>query len=170
MSYRELAMMEIKEVLRRWSAGQSVREIARGSGVDRKTVRRYICAATNAGLSQESPLDEGVLEKVRTGVQGRSEPEATDVRRTLESLRERIEHWLSRKPRPLRLVRIHELLAREGYAMSYTSLRRYAHRELGWRQKAATVRVADAPMGEEAQIAFGLMGTIVEATGKRRKL
>ncbi|MDB4985727.1 MAG: hypothetical protein JWN04_905 [Myxococcaceae bacterium] len=38
-------MMEVREVLRRLSAGQALREIARGSGLERKTVRRYAEAA-----------------------------------------------------------------------------------------------------------------------------
>ena len=46
MPYRELTMIDIKEVLRRWSARQSLHHIARDTGVDRKTVRRYIRAAT----------------------------------------------------------------------------------------------------------------------------
>jgi hypothetical protein len=40
MSYRELTMIEVKEVLRRRQAGQGPREIARDTGLDRKTVRR----------------------------------------------------------------------------------------------------------------------------------
>ena len=45
MPYRELTMIDIKEVLRRWSARQSIHRIARETGVDRKTVRRYVRAA-----------------------------------------------------------------------------------------------------------------------------
>ena len=45
MSYRELSMIEVKEVLRRREAGQALREIARETGLDRKTVRRYVEAA-----------------------------------------------------------------------------------------------------------------------------
>jgi predicted transcriptional regulator len=37
-------MTDIKGVLRRWSARQSLHRIARESGVDRKTVRRYVMA------------------------------------------------------------------------------------------------------------------------------
>ena len=40
MSYRELSMIEVKEVLRRREAGQAWRETARETGLDRKTVRR----------------------------------------------------------------------------------------------------------------------------------
>jgi len=42
MPYRELTMIEIKEVLRRWQAEQSDRRIHRETGIDRKTVRRYV--------------------------------------------------------------------------------------------------------------------------------
>ncbi len=31
MAYRELSMIDVKEVLRRWSAGQSDRKIGRGA-------------------------------------------------------------------------------------------------------------------------------------------
>lgn len=42
MSFRELAMIEIKEVLRRWQAGHSVRKIGRDTSVGRKAAARYI--------------------------------------------------------------------------------------------------------------------------------
>ena len=38
MGFRELTMIDVKEVLRRWSAGQSDRRIGREAGADRKTV------------------------------------------------------------------------------------------------------------------------------------
>ena len=49
MSFRELSMIEIREVLRRWSAGQAVRAVARETGVDRKTVDRYVSVAREVG-------------------------------------------------------------------------------------------------------------------------
>ena len=50
MAYRELHMMEIKEVLRLWTRGHGLRTVASRTGVDRKTVRRYVDAAQKAGL------------------------------------------------------------------------------------------------------------------------
>ena len=144
MSFRELTMTDVKEVLRRWTAGQSVRQMARESGVDRKTVRRYIEAAKSVGLTLASPLDDGALEEIVRRVQSRPVPAPSSVRKTIETLRPRIDKWLQQEPRPLRLSRIHELLMREGYTFSYTALRRYAHRELGWREHrspcASTIR------------------------------
>jgi hypothetical protein len=53
MAYREVSVMEIKEVLRLWLAGQSLREVTRLAGVDRKTVRRYVLAAQASGVARE---------------------------------------------------------------------------------------------------------------------
>jgi transposase len=80
----------------------------------------------------------------------------------------RIEAWLSAE-RPLRLVRIHELLARDGIDVSYTTLRRFASDELGWRKPKVTMRLDDPPPGQEAQIDFGHVGWIT-IDGKRRRL
>ena len=50
MSYREVSMLEIKEVLRRKESGSSARRIARDMGIDRKTVGRYLSAIAAAGV------------------------------------------------------------------------------------------------------------------------
>ena len=54
-----------------------------------------------------------------------------ESRKQLEVHRARIEKWLRADP-PLRLVRVHELLARDGLSVGYTTLRRFVHDELGW--------------------------------------
>ena len=48
MAYREVLSVEIREIIRRWQAGLSQRRIARGTGLSRQTVRRYIDAAEAA--------------------------------------------------------------------------------------------------------------------------
>ena len=40
MSFRELTMIDVKEVLRRWHAGQSARQMAREGVVSRRTATR----------------------------------------------------------------------------------------------------------------------------------
>ena len=42
MAYREVTMIEVKEVLRQWLSGAAKRAIARRVGLDRNTVRRYL--------------------------------------------------------------------------------------------------------------------------------
>jgi hypothetical protein len=55
MAYRELGVIEIREVLRRFCVGEGLRAIARGTGTDRKTVAKYVAAAGAAGLRRGDP-------------------------------------------------------------------------------------------------------------------
>ncbi|BBZ19417.1 hypothetical protein MGAD_37520 [Mycolicibacterium gadium] len=47
--YREVSVIEIREVLRAWLSGSGYRTVAAQAGVDRKTARRYVDAAVAAG-------------------------------------------------------------------------------------------------------------------------
>lgn len=76
MAYRELHMVEIKEVLRLWSRGHGFRTVATRTGVDRKTVRRYVEAARAAGLevgAQE--IEDGLIAEVEAAVRPGASPE-----------------------------------------------------------------------------------------------
>ena len=54
MAYREITVIEIKEVLRLWLQNRhGLRPIAEMVGVDRKTVRRYVDAAVAVGLVRD---------------------------------------------------------------------------------------------------------------------
>src|SRR5262249_57195622 len=53
MAFREVAVTEIREVLRAWLAGAGLRRVAEQAGVDRKTARRYVDAAVAAGLDRD---------------------------------------------------------------------------------------------------------------------
>jgi transposase len=144
MSFRELTMIDVREVLRRSQAGQSARQIARETGTDRKTVARYVEAAKSCGLDPQSELTDALVAEIAQRVQARPLPPPSDERKLLELHRARIETWL-RTDRPLRLVRVHELLAREDVHVSYTTLRRFAHDEIGWREPRVTVLSAVSP-------------------------
>jgi transposase len=171
MPYRELTMIDIKEVLRRWSARQSLHRIARESGVDRKTVRRYVHAAESCSLPQGRELTEGEIHEVAQRVQSRPVPDVSVEWQAVAMHEKRIAEWLAKK-RPLRLTKVHTLLRREhGLEVSYDTLRRFAMQQLGWRQKASTVRVDDPPPGQEAQVDFGRMGPMLDpAAGRVRTL
>jgi len=169
MSFRELTMIDVKEVLRRWAAGQSARQIARDGVVSRRTASRYIEAATSLGLGPSDELTDERVRGVAQCVQARPLPTVSDPRQLLEARRIQIEKWLQ-QDEPLTLVRIHELLARDGTEVSYATLRRWAQTTLGIGGRSPTVRVDDPPAGEEAQVDFGLMGYVKSVDGKRRKL
>ena len=176
MSYRELHMLDVVEVLRRWQAGQSAREISRAGVGDRKTVGRYVKAARGAEIGAADELTDDVVRRVLLGVQRRPALPPSAQWAALEGQRKRIAAWLDPPPpppgepkqRPLRLVRIAELLERDGVDVAYTTLRRFAHAELGFHKKRSTVRLADCAPGQEAQIDFGQMGHVVIDGGLRK--
>ena len=67
MAYREVTMLEVKEVLRLWVSGVRKKRIAAQLGLNIKTVRRYLRAAQAHGLStaaRPDQLDDGLLAAV----------------------------------------------------------------------------------------------------------
>ena len=67
MSFREVRVHEIREVLRLWLRGEGHRSVARHAAVDRKTVRRYVEAAVACGLHRdggEEQLTDGLIGQV----------------------------------------------------------------------------------------------------------
>ena len=49
MAFREVAVIEVREVLRAWLAGAGLRTVAEQAGVDRKTARRYVAGGGGGG-------------------------------------------------------------------------------------------------------------------------
>ena len=170
MPYRELTMIEIKEVLRRWQAEHSDRRIQRETGIDRKTVRRYVSWATDLGITRDRELTDDDVHAVAQCVQSRPLPDPSEQWNTVARHRDDLEKWLSASP-PLRLTKVYALLMRRGVEASYATVRRYAIRELGWRKKKSTILLEDPPVGQEAQVDFGKMGYLIDPqTGRRRVL
>ena len=55
MAYREVRVVDYSEVVRRRPAGDRLRAVSRGAGLDRKTVRRIIRSAEQVGLKPGDP-------------------------------------------------------------------------------------------------------------------
>ena len=170
MSYRELTMIDVKELLRRWAAGHSNRKIARETGADRGTVSRYAAIAERLGLARDREPSDDEVHEVAQCIQSRPVTNASAEWTSVAAHKDRIEEWLTRK-RPLRLSKVHTLLVREhGLEVSYDTLRRYAMAELSWHQKPSTIRIDDPPPGQEAQIDFGLMGPMFDPIAARTRM
>lgn len=167
-------MIDVKEVLRRWSAKHGDRKIARETGADRKTIARYTKAAVSLGLERGCELTDAIVHDVAQCVQARPLLPPSEEWNEVARLRPLIERWLAgdAETRPLKLTKIHTLLARDhGLQASYDTLWRFAHQELAWREKPSTVRIDDPPPGQEAQVDFGKMGLMFDPkTGRKRAL
>ncbi len=58
MAYKEVSRVDIAEVIRRLQKGISLRHIASETGLSRDTVRKYVTAAGEEGVSQKGPAQE----------------------------------------------------------------------------------------------------------------
>ena len=169
MAYREVGMLEVKEVLRLWLSGQAKKTIARQVGLDPKTVRSYVAAAVAAGLvATASEVSDELLAKTLAELRpsgGRPRGEAWAV---CEAERGEIEKLLAQG---LRLSKARKLLQRRGVEVPYSTLHRFAVEELGFGKTAPTVPVVDGKPGEELEVDTGwVLRLAADASGKRRRV
>jgi transposase len=170
MAYREVTMLEVKEVLRLWLSGIHKKRIAAQLGLNIKTVRRYLHAAQAHGLTIAAPpdaVDDALLAAVVSTVQpGTGRPHG-DGWAACVAHRGAIERYLQAE---VRLSKIRKLLGRQGVRISYPTLRRFALGELGWGRAAPTIPLADGDPGEEVQLDTGWMTHLApDALGHRRR-
>src|SRR5438552_6249079 len=96
MAYREVRMMDIDQVMRRWLGGESIRAVARSTGLDRNTVRRLVRFGQQAGLKPgDSWPDELKLRKIRERI-GRpgAAREQGPIEQALLQRQPQIQTWL----------------------------------------------------------------------------
>lgn len=171
MAYREVTMVEVREVLRQWLSGRGPRSIARWVRIDRNTVRRYIQVARECGLQEgsgvESLTEERlglILEALRVTATGRPRGGG---RQLCEAHREEIRELVESR---IRLTKVRKLLLRQGVQIPYPTLYRFATSELSFGKHAPTIPVADCGPGEELQLDTGWMGSLEpDETGRRRR-
>ena len=170
MAYRELGMIELREVVRRWGAGDRFRAIARATRIDRKAVARYVRAAVAVGQTRggPAPTDEQIA-AVRHHLTVDPAPPPSAEMQALAPYREQIRTWLTDDQ--LRLTKIARRLRALQVPVSYSTLYRFARAQCDFGHPALTVRVAEPPPGEAAEVDFGLLGLWLDpATGRRRRV
>ncbi len=171
MAYREVRAVDYKEVIRRWLAGDGFRALARGTGLDRKTIRRIVRAAERLGLKRGAPLPDddagAALVRELRGVP--PAPPLGETEQLLLPCRDRIRRWLEEDK--LLLTRVHDLLVREGLLVPYASLHRFARKFCNFgRSSSITVRRCDSKPGEYAEVDFGRLGYLQELGNSRPRL
>lgn len=176
MGFREVSVVEVREVLRGWLDGAGLRKVAERAGVDRKTARRYVDAARSAGLVREAGL-EGLTDELVGVVVAAVRPVRPNGHgaswELLLAREDQIKKWVAggEGEKPLSIVKIEELLARQGCRVPYRTLHRFAVERCGFRVKATTMRINDGEPGVECQIDFAQMGFILDPeTGKKRRV
>jgi transposase len=171
MAFREVAVTEIREVLRAWLSGAGLRRVAEQAGVDRKTARRYVQAAEEAGLARDGgpgQLSDELVGQVAQAVRP-ARPGGHGVAwEQLEACHAEIERQVKAG---LSVVKIGVLLQRRGIVVPYRTLHRFCVERCGFGKTATTVRVADGEPGMECQLDFGYLGMLADpVSGRRRKV
>jgi transposase len=169
MAYREVTMIEVKEILRLWLAEVPKKRIARTLGVDRKTVQRYSSLAAEQGLAPGQGADalteerlEAVLVALKTGA-GRPRGESWAL-----CLEQR--DFIEKQIKSVKLSKVRRLLLRRGVEIPYATLHRFAVSELGYGRRARTIPLADGDPGAEVQLDTGWVGWLEQDLfGKRRR-
>ncbi|MBL0276938.1 MAG: IS21 family transposase [Anaeromyxobacter sp.] len=170
MAFREVMVLEVKEILRLWLAGAPKKRVAQQLGFDVKTVRRYLAAAKARGLEQAHGV-EALTDELVAAVLAETQPATgrprSDGWATCEARKSFIEKHLVHG---VRLTKVRKLLQREGVDVGYQTLRRFALEHLDFGQASPTVPVADCEPGAEVQLDTGWM-TMLEpdAVGRRRR-
>jgi transposase len=167
--FREVSVIEVVEVLRGWLSGAGFRRVATLAGVDRKTVRRYVHAAVAAGLDREGGVEQ-LTDELIGAVVAAVRPDRPQGHgagwEALQARHDRIEGWIKEG---LTVVKIVDLLAREGVLVPQRTVHRYCTQRTEYRGRRDTVPVADGEPGAECQIDFARMGMIFDSeTGRRR--
>lgn len=113
MSFREVPVHEVREVLRLWLAGKGYRAIARMARLDRKTVRRYVEAAADSGVSPEGgpeQLTDELVGLVCQAVRPVRPAGHGSAWAALEPHEEAIRDWLDPDKEDLRLTRVRRVV------------------------------------------------------------
>jgi transposase len=170
MAFREVRVHEVREVLRHWVGSElGLRPIAERAGVDRKTARRYIDAAIELGVAREcgqQQLSDELIGAVINAVRPERSTGHGQAWDRLLAVEADIRQWVEDG---VQLTNVHGKLERQGVAVPYRTLHRFAVERCGFGRTKSTVRVADGEPGMECQIDFGRLGMMHDPqTGRRR--
>ena len=152
MAFREVNVIEVREVLRGWLAGAGLRTVAAQAGVDRKTARRYVQAAEALGVVRDGgwgQVSDEVVGAVVAAVRPARPAGHGSAWELLAAEREQIVDWVGKG---LTVVKIGTLLGRRGVVVPYRTLHRFCVQCCGFGRATQTVRVADGEPGAECQV------------------
>ena len=173
MARRMFAVVDVVELLRHWQAGDSVSQMARALGLDRKTVRKYTARAEGAGVIPGGPALSAAqwAAKVAAWFPELADPRA---RSSVHGQIAPFHDYIAQHLPTTTLATIHQRLRDEqGLQASVASLRRYVGLEFAEQvaEGRATVLRDDPPPGAEAQLDYGHLGSWCDpTTGARQRV
>ncbi len=172
MARRSFNVVDVTEILIHWHAGRSQSEVATSLGVDRKTVKKYLTPAIEAGIvpGDQPRSNEQWAELVRSWWPGLVD---TRLRQTTwPQIEVHYQFVVDMLAAGVTQQTIWQRLRDEqGLSASVASLKRYVAANLpeDVLRSRVTVLRETPPAGQEAQIDYGYLGSWVDPVGGRRR-
>ncbi len=167
MSRRYIPMIEINEVLYRWSQGIKKRAIAKALNMSKTTVRGIINQAIELGLAVGDPPEkvDDIVALLQVSRSNRCE-RPSKIQEQIKIFHDQIKIWLN-DPH-ITVTQMVRLFAEQNVVFKETSLRDYIKRNFE-KKRESTVHLEVAP-GQQAQVDFGYAGLQRDpTTGKQRR-
>ena len=164
-------MIDVTEILVHWHAGRSLNEMSQSLGVDRKTIRKYVAPAVEAGIVPGGPArSEGEWQDLVRGWF----PELSDARLrqvTWPAIGGHHDYIVEQLKAGVRMSTVWQRLRDEhGLAASVASFRRYVAANIPEEARRSQVTVwspRSAEAGEQAQIDYGMLGRWLDPVSGR---
>ena len=161
--------MTIIDIIRRFFDSQNISQISEQSGLDRKTIRKYIKELEAQGIREfDKEKIEAVLPEIIPKITGRP----SKSREALEPFRGEIEQLIKQGQDKLKPKSAYEIITEkhglEGQT-SYSSFKRFIHENGIVHKKSEITCRFEAEPGEQVQIDYGKMGLIYDPLAKKNR-
>lgn len=158
--------MELSEIIRRKSSGQSISEISQASGRDRKTIRKYIWLHSEEvkARGEDSVLSGKILQTIVEKTR-----KSSARQKIFEPYHEEIKALLSDKKNKLKIKSVYEVIQKrhEIKESSLSSFKRYVRSSNLRRENYTTCRIEQKP-GHEIQVDYALVGKLINPMTEKK--
>lgn len=169
MAYQRIVNMEIVEVIRRYFDSQNISQISKLSGIDRKTIRKYIKAVTGLGItSYDKEKILSVLPDIIPKLSGRP----NKAQSILQPYKEEIGKLITDTDNKIKPKTVFEVIQEKHELdgkVSYSSFKRFIREnKFVLNNNKTTCRLEYQP-GEQVQIDYSKMGMLYDPLLKRNR-
>lgn len=172
MVFRRVHMIEIKEILLRITAKDSIRNVSFSLSVHRETIRNYIELAKRHGFDphedSRSEITDALIEKIKADIASASSKSLLIPRNEiLLPHKDEIEKYLESGLKGSKII---ALLARKKIKVSRQSFYRFVQQCEGYRKAKITVRLPESQPGQYSQADFGRLGKLWDSTTNKLRI
>jgi len=163
MPYREIHMVQLKEILLRRARGEAKKAINRSLGVHRKTITKYLKIAAQLGVDPIRDGPEAITKELVEKIKQEETEKSSPISPALQALMPH-KSWIEDQVEGgLKGSKILQLLHRKGVRVTEATFYRFLREQCpSWIKHKITVLLPETEPGDYAQCDFGRMGKIYD--------